>query len=134
MVDPRRFRDLLLGREQEFRFRFQPRAGWPNREPDGYHVWDADVQLRQFHQHSSGNYNGLAAKLTQRFGTNLNTLLSYTYSKAIDTTSAIRGTVGSDFSPQDARCPNSCEKAPSDFNVPQRFVASIIGALPFGKG
>ena len=82
----------------------------------------------------TGNYNALAAKLTQRLGTNLNTLLSYTWSKAIDTTSAIRGTVGSDSSPQDARCPNSCEKASSDFNVPQRFVASILGALPFGKG
>ena len=82
----------------------------------------------------TGSYNSLGAKLTQRFGLNLNTLLSYTYSKSIDTTSAIRGTVGATFSPQDARCPNSCEKGVSDFNVPQRFVASIIGALPFGKG
>ena len=81
-----------------------------------------------------GSYHGLAAKFTQRFGTNLNTLLSYTWSKALDTTSNIRGTVGSDFSPQDARCPTSCEKGPSDFNVPQRFVASILCALPFGKG
>jgi len=32
------------------------------------------------------------------------------------------------------RAANSCEKGPSDFNVPQRFVASILYALPFGKG
>jgi hypothetical protein len=83
---------------------------------------------------ANGSYNGLAGKFTQRFGTNLNTLLSYTWSKSIDSSSAIRGTVGSTFSPQDARCPNSCEKAVSDFNVPHRFVASIIGSLPFGKG
>ena len=30
--------------------------------------------------------------------------------------------------------PIRAKKALSDFNVPQRFVASIIGALPFGKG
>ena len=80
-----------------------------------------------------GSYNALSGKLTQRFSSNLSTLLSYTWSKSIDTTSAIRGT-GNGFSPQDARCPNSCEKGVSDFHVPQRFVASILGALPFGKG
>ena len=30
--------------------------------------------------------------------------------------------------------PLTCEKGPSDFNVPHRFVASIIYTLPFGKG
>ncbi|MCX6602868.1 MAG: carboxypeptidase-like regulatory domain-containing protein, partial [Acidobacteria bacterium] len=71
----------------------------------------------------TGSYNALSGKFTQRYGSNINTLLSYTWSKAIDTTSAIRGT-GNGFSPQDARCPNSCEKGISDFNVPHRFVAS----------
>jgi hypothetical protein len=80
-----------------------------------------------------GSYNALAGKFTQRLGSNLNTLLAYTWSKSIDTTSAIRGT-GNDFSPQNSLCPNTCEKGPSDFNVPQRFVASILGTLPFGKG
>ena len=27
-----------------------------------------------------------------------------------------------------------CEKGPSDFNIPQRFVASVLYAMPFGKG
>ena len=80
-----------------------------------------------------GSYHALAGKFTQRFGTNLNTLLSYTWSKALDTASNIRGP-STDFSPQDARCPLSCEKAPSAFHVPQRFVASILYSLPFGKG
>ncbi len=83
---------------------------------------------------ANGNYNALSGKLTQRIGANLSTLLSYTWSKSLDATSNIRGTVGSDFSPQDARCPTKCEKGPSDFNIPQRFVASIIYTLPFGKG
>jgi len=72
--------------------------------------------------------------LSQRYSHGLNSLIAYTWSKSMDETSNIRGTVGSDFSPQDARCPHSCEKAPSDFNIPHRFVASIIYALPFGKG
>ncbi len=80
-----------------------------------------------------GSYHGLAGKFTQRFGSNLSTLLSYTWSKALDTASNIRGP-SNDFSPQDARCPNSCEKGPSAYHVPQRFVASILYSLPFGKG
>ena len=80
-----------------------------------------------------GSYHGLAGKVTQRFGTNLNTLLSYTWSKALDTASNIRGP-SNDFSPQDARNPLAGEKGPSAFHVPQRFVASILYSLPFGKG
>ncbi|HWF48275.1 MAG TPA: TonB-dependent receptor, partial [Bryobacteraceae bacterium] len=82
----------------------------------------------------NGNYNAFSVKLTQRFGSNLNSLLAYTWSKSLDDTSAIRGTVGADFSPQNALCPTSCEYAPSDFNIPHRFVASILYILPFGKG
>jgi hypothetical protein len=80
-----------------------------------------------------GSYHGLAGKLTQRFGKNLNALYSYTWSRALDNMSNIRGP-STDFSPQDARCPLSCEKGPSAYNVPHRFVASILYSLPVGKG
>jgi len=80
-----------------------------------------------------GSYHGLALKLTQRYRNSLSTLLAYTWSKALDTASNIRGP-STDFSPQDARCPLTCEKAPSAFHVPHRFVASILYMLPFGKG
>ena len=83
---------------------------------------------------ANGNYNALALKLTQRYGSDLNTLIAYTWSRSIDETSNIRGTVGSDFSPQDARCPLRCEYGPSDYNVPHRLVASILYSLPFGRG
>jgi hypothetical protein len=79
-----------------------------------------------------GNYNGMGAKLTQRIRTNLTALFSYTYSRSIDDSSAIRGP-GNDFVPPNARC-RSCDYGPSDFNIPQRFVASILYTLPFGKG
>ena len=98
-----------------------------------YPEWGASG-IQYLNADANGNYNALALKLTQRFGTDLNTLIAYTWSKSLDETSNIRGTVGSDFSPQDARCPLSCEKGPSDFNIPHRFVASILYSLPFGKG
>jgi hypothetical protein len=79
-----------------------------------------------------GNYNGMGVKLSQRLGTNLTTLLSYTFSKALDDGSAIRGP-GNDFVPPNARC-RACDYGPSDFNVPQRFVGSVLYTLPFGKG
>jgi len=82
---------------------------------------------------ANGNYSSLRAQWTTRFGSNLNALLGYTWSKALDETSNIRGT-GNDFSPQNALCPTTCEYGPSDFNIPQRFVASILYILPFGKG
>ncbi|MDQ1473892.1 MAG: hypothetical protein QOJ99_5372, partial [Bryobacterales bacterium] len=78
------------------------------------------------------NYNGLATKLSQRFGTNLTTLFSYTWSRSIDDASAIRGQ-GNEFAPQDMRC-RSCDYGPSTFNIPHRFVSSVLYTLPFGKG
>ena len=82
----------------------------------------------------NGNYNAFSMKLTERFSNNLDVLLAYTWAKSLDDTSNIRGTVGSDFSPQNALCPTRCEYGPSDFNIPQRFVASVLYTLPFGKG
>ena len=78
------------------------------------------------------NYNGLGMKLSQRFGSNLTTLFSYTWSKALDDGSAIRG-VANDFAPEDMRC-RSCEYGLASFNMPHRFVTSILYNLPFGKG
>jgi Carboxypeptidase regulatory-like domain/TonB dependent receptor len=79
-----------------------------------------------------GNYNGLGAKLSQRFGTNLTTLFSYTWSKALDDGSAIRGP-GNDFVAQNALC-RACDYGYSTFDIPHRFVSSVLYTLPFGKG
>jgi hypothetical protein len=78
------------------------------------------------------NYNSLGVKMSQRFGANLTTLFSYTWSKSLDDGSAIRG-VANDFAPENMRC-RSCEYGISSYNVPQRFVTSILYTLPFGKG
>lgn len=98
-----------------------------------YPEWGASG-IQYLNADATGNYNALALKVTQRFGKDLNTLVAYTWAKSLDQTSNIRGTTGSTFSPQDARCPLSCEKGPSDFNIPHRMVASIIYMLPFGRG
>jgi len=85
-----------------------------------------------------GSYNGLGIKLTQRLQSGLTTLISYTWSKALDDGSAIRGTgiVGQnlgDMYPENPRC-RTCEKGPSAFNTPARLVASMLYDLPLGKG
>ncbi len=79
-----------------------------------------------------GNYNSLTTKLSQRFSSGLTTLFSYTWSKALDDASAIRGP-GNEFAPQDTRC-RSCDYGLSTFNIPHRFVSSILYTLPFGNG
>ncbi len=80
------------------------------------------------------DYNSLRAQWTTKLSNNLNALLGYTWSRSLDDTSSIRGSVGADFSPQNALCYATCEYGPSDFNIPQRLVASIRYTLPFGKG
>jgi hypothetical protein len=59
-------------------------------------------------------------------------MFSYTWSKALDENSAIRGT-GSDFTLMNPRC-RSCDYSYAGFDVPQRLVVSLLYNLPFGKG
>ncbi len=79
-----------------------------------------------------GNYNAFSSKLTQRFSSRLTAMFSYTWSKALDENSAIRGT-GSDFTLMNQRC-RSCDYGYAGFDIPHRFVTSILYNLPFGKG
>jgi len=78
------------------------------------------------------NYNAFSSKLTQRFGNRLTAMFSYTWSKALDINSAIRGT-GSDFTLMNQRCVD-CDYGYSGYDIPQRFVTSVLYNLPFGKG
>jgi hypothetical protein len=79
-----------------------------------------------------GNYNGLGMKFMHRMRSGLTANLSYTWSKALDNTSAIRGTTA-DIVPQDNRCLD-CEYGFSAYNTPHRFVVSTLWPLPFGRG
>lgn len=88
--------------------------------------------LQVVHGEGTGNYNGFSVKLTQRMSNGLTALVSYTWSKALDSTSAIRGNAN-DIFPQDSRC-LKCDMGFSAYNTPHRFVASTIYELPFGRG
>lgn len=80
----------------------------------------------------TGNYNGASIKLTERFTTGFTALLGYTYSKALDDTSSIRG-INNDQFPENPRC-ILCDYGPSGFDVRQRLVLSLLYDLPFGSG
>ena len=51
-----------------------------------------------------GNYNSLGTKLTKRYSNGLTALVSYTWSKSIDTTSGIRTSDSDSLFSQDGRC------------------------------
>jgi hypothetical protein len=80
-----------------------------------------------------GNYNGLSAKLTKRFSGGLTYLLGYTWSKTMDTSSAIRNHDGDTLFPQNSGC-RSCEYGLSSFHTAHRVVSSVLFDMPFGKG
>lgn len=80
-----------------------------------------------------GNYNSLGTKLTKRYSSGLTALVSYTWSKSIDTASAIRNQGGDVLFPQNSGC-RQCERGLSGFNTEHRFVTSILYDIPVGKG
>jgi len=88
--------------------------------------------IQTVHSEGRASYNGLGVKLTRRMSSGLTYLVSYTWSKALDDASAIRGT-NVDIFPQDSYC-LSCEWGYSAFNTPHRMVTSILYELPFGRG
>jgi len=88
--------------------------------------------IQTVHSEGRGNYNGLGMKITRRMSGGLTYLTSYTWSKALDDVSAIRGTAA-DIFPQDNYC-LICERGFSAYNTPHRWVTSLLWELPFGKG
>jgi outer membrane receptor protein involved in Fe transport len=81
----------------------------------------------------NGNYNSLGVKLTRRYVSGLTYLVSYTWSKSIDTASAIRNQGGDTLFPQNSYC-RRCERARSSHDTRHRFVTSALWELPFGRG
>ncbi len=88
--------------------------------------------LQVVHGEGTGNYNGLGLKLTRRMANGITALVSYTWSKSLDQSSAIRGNY-SDIFAQDARC-LGCDYGYSAYNTPHRFVTSVLWELPIGRG
>lgn len=79
----------------------------------------------------NGIYHGLEASLHQRLKHGLEVRLAYTWSKSIDN-------APEELSSNSGSAPNGFNYAawrgPSDFDIPQRLVASFVYALPGGHG
>ena len=88
--------------------------------------------IQLVHDMGIGNYNSFAFQVNKRFSNGFNLISSYTYSKSLDDTSGIR-TQSSELFAQDDRCIR-CEYGPSDFDVKNRVVGSVIYYLPVGAG
>lgn len=82
------------------------------------------------------NYNALEAKFEKRFSNGLLTLLSYTWSKTLDTSSgyfAAENGAGGGSVVQNYFTPG-LNYGPAGYNIPQLLTWSTVYDLPFGRG
>jgi hypothetical protein len=81
------------------------------------------------------NYNGLQARLQQRFSHGFTLLSSFSFSKSIDDTSGVRTSsgVGELLTPSN-NYNLKAERARSGFDFTRRWTNSLLYELPFGKG
>jgi hypothetical protein len=93
----------------------------------------ATVQYQD--QFGNSSYNALQTSLRRRAANGLTLLLSYTFSKSIDTGSSTNNsTTGSQDFPQDIRDILGTQRGLSDFDRRHQFAGSFNYELPFGKG
>jgi outer membrane receptor protein involved in Fe transport len=91
-----------------------------------------DIQFQD--QGAPSSYNALQASLRRRAANGLTLLVSYTFSKSIDTASSTNNsTTGTQKFPQDVRN-LAAERALSDFDRAHQFSGSFNYELPIGKG
>ncbi len=88
-----------------------------------------EIEYETPYAHAS--YNALQVTYERRFQSGWSLLADYTWSKSLDNVLNHEDNVGGSF-PQNPNNTNA-EKAPSGFDVPQRFVASAIYKLPFDR-
>ncbi|MCS7025391.1 MAG: carboxypeptidase regulatory-like domain-containing protein [Bryobacteraceae bacterium] len=84
-------------------------------------LYSSQAGMSQFH--------GLNLKLDRRLHNGVQLLMAYSWMKSIDTDSA-----GSWGTPNLNPANFQLDKGPSDFNIPHRWVTSVIYELPFGTG
>jgi hypothetical protein len=86
-------------------------------------------------QFGNSNYNALQTSLRRRATSGLTLLVSYTFSKSIDTGSSTNNsTTGSQDFPQDIRDILGTQRGLSDFHRKHQFNGSFNYELPFGRG
>ncbi len=75
----------------------------------------------------NGTYNALQLTLTRRFAHGVSLLANYVWSKSLDITSNDPSNITLTLSNQNNI---AADRGPSDYNTPQRFVASYLWATP----
>jgi hypothetical protein len=97
-----------------------------------YQIFNGNFQVMNGPGHSS--YNGLNARLQQRFTHGFTLLNSFSYSKSIDNTSGIRTSsgVGELLTPSN-NYNLKAERARSGYDFTRRFSTSLLYELPLGK-
>jgi hypothetical protein len=96
----------------------------------------ATANLRYSQSIGWSNYNALEFKLQKRFAQGLSTLLAYTWSRSLDTSSgwfAAENGSGGGSVVQNYFAPNS-NYGPSGYDIPQLLVWSTSYQVPFGHG
>jgi hypothetical protein len=81
----------------------------------------------------NADYNSLSFKVTKHFSQGMSVLSNFTWSKSLDDSSGIRTQAYDTLFPQNSYCIR-CERGPSSFNVPLRWVSSVLYELPAGRG
>jgi hypothetical protein len=86
------------------------------------------AEIAESESAANADYNSLQVSLTRRFSRGLTLMANYTWSKSIDIASddQLNPTVVSFSDSNNLRL----DRAPSDFDVPQRFVVSWLWELP----
>lgn len=108
----------------------EPRPGNPNLNRP-FPKFNGSFQNMNAPSHS--NYHSLQARLQHRFAYGFTLLGSYAYGKSIDNGSGVRTTDGDALTPSD-NYNLAAERGLSAFDMRQRFTASFLYELPFGKG
>jgi hypothetical protein len=81
----------------------------------------------------NAEYNAVSFKATKRFSQGFSVISNFTWSKSLDDSSGIRTQGYDTLFPQNSYCIR-CERGLSSFNVPLRWLNSVLYELPVGKG
>lgn len=127
-----------LGSESHHLYGFQNTNQGPGGIPTGSSIshlpWPNDFGVIQMVADGvNGVYDAFSFKATKRFSKGMSVISNYTWSKSLDDSSGIRVQGFDTLFPQNSYC-IECERSYSSFNVPQRWVTSILYDLPVGKG
>ncbi len=123
-------------------YSFNPTTGAPVTGARTLAAYSLSGDIQLLENLAVSNYNSLQGRLEKRFSAGLSGLVSYTWGKALtdapdhlSTSGAGNGVdVGVFKEPQDAARRRTTEYGLAEFDVKQRFVASAVWEIPYGKG